>query len=101
MKVIMVRYKVKSDQAEKNKQYIKKVFESLTRQSPPNLRYASFVLEDGVSFVHIVSLEAEDDSNPLSELPAFNAFTAEIKQRCEEPPVAAPMTDVGSYNFFL
>lgn len=99
MKVIMVRYKVKPDQAEKNKDYIRKVFVALAKQSPANFRYASFVLEDGVSFVHIVV--NEDDANPIADLPEFKEFTAEIKDRCEEPPQATPLQEVGAYNFFV
>jgi hypothetical protein len=93
----MVRYKVKADRAAENERYIAKVFEQLKREKPPGLRYASFKLDDGVSFVHIVSLEAA--SNPLGELAAFKAFTASIKDRCEEPPVAVNLKEVGSYEF--
>ena len=100
MKRVMVRYKVKPGRAAENERYIAKVFEQLTHARPAGLRYASFKLADGVSFVHIVSHEAADDSNPLRELPAFQAFTAEIKDRCEEPPVSAVLEEVGSYGFF-
>lgn len=96
----MVRYKVKADRAAENESYITRVFEQLKREKPPGLRYASFKLDDGVSFVHIVSLEAADGCNPLGELPAFKAFTAEIRDRCDEPPVAVNLQEVGSYRFF-
>lgn len=100
MKRVMVRYKVKADRAAENESYITRVFEQLKRDKPPGLRYASFKLDDGVSFVHIVSLEAADGSNPLSALSAFKAFTAQIRDRCDEPPVAADLQEVGSYGFF-
>jgi hypothetical protein len=100
MKRVMVRYKVKAGRAAENERYIASVFEQLQRDRPTGLRYASFKLGDGVSFVHIVSLEAADGSDPLRELAAFKAFTAEIKDRCEDPPVAAELKEVGSYGFF-
>ena len=100
MKRIMVRYKVKSERAKENEKFIAKVFEQLNREKPAGLRYASFKLKDGVSFVHIVSLEAADGSNPLGELAAFKAFTAQISDRCEEPPVPVELSEVGSYRFF-
>ena len=56
MKRVMVRYKVKADRATENERYIASVFEQLKREQPPGLRYASFKLGDGVSFVHIASL---------------------------------------------
>jgi hypothetical protein len=100
MKRVMVQYKVKEDRAAENEQYVRSVFEQLQRDRPPGLQYATFKLADGVSFVHIASHEAAHGSNPLGELPAFKAFTAEIKDRCEEPPVVAELTEVGSYGFF-
>ncbi len=100
MKRMMVRYKVNADRAAENEGYIAKVFGQLKHEQPAGLRYASFKQSDGVSFVHIVSLEAADGSNPLGQLSAFKAFTAQIKDRCDEPPVATELEEVGSYRFF-
>lgn len=100
MRRIMVRYKVMPDKAGENEAYVKKVFEQLKREQPSGLRYASFKLPDGVSFVHLVSLETPDGSNPLGELQAFKDFTAKIKDRCDEPPVAAELAEVGVYRVF-
>ncbi|MEO8451243.1 MAG: hypothetical protein ABI647_15710 [Gemmatimonadota bacterium] len=98
MKRIMVRYKVKADRAAENESYIAKVFEQLERERPSGLRYAAFKLDDGVSFVHLVSQEAADGTNPLTAVSAFQAFTKDIRDRCEEPPVATVLTEVGSYR---
>jgi hypothetical protein len=100
MKRTMVRYKVKADRAAENERYIARVFEQLERERPVGIRYASFKLEDGVSFVHIASHDSTDDRNPLTELSAFKAFAAGVKDRCDEPPVAVEMHEIGSYRFF-
>lgn len=100
MKRMIVRYKVKAGKAEENEKYIQKVFEELHKNRPDGLRYASFKLSDGVSFVHIVSVETRDDRNLLIETTAFKTFNAGIKDRCEEQPVLMEMTEVGSYRFF-
>src|SRR5262249_12900532 len=100
MKRTMIRYKVKADRVAENERYIARVFEQLRQTRPPGLRYASFKLDDGVSFVHIVSHEADDARNPLTELPAFKDFAAGIKERCTEPPVAVDLNEVGAYRFF-
>jgi hypothetical protein len=83
MKRVVVKYKVKADKAEENTAYIKKVFAELHRNNPAGLRYVSFRLEDGVSFVHLASVETTDGQNPLGQSPAFKAFQEKIKERCE------------------
>lgn len=98
MRRLIVRYKVKADRANENQQFVEKVFEELRRNSPPGLRYATFKQSDGVTFLHLVSVET--DVNPLPNMPAFQAFQADIKDRCEEQPVATELEEVGSYHFF-
>ena len=100
MKCTMVRYKVKADCATKNERYIARVFEQLDRDKPAGIRYATFKLDDGVSFVHIAFHDAADGRNPLTELAAFKAFAAGVKDRCEEPPIAVQLNEIGSYGFF-
>jgi hypothetical protein len=95
----MVRYKVKADRAAENEKFVAGVFEELQRARPGGLHYAAFKLDDGVSFVHVVSEEI-GGSFRLSELPAFKAFTAALRDRCEEPPVVTPLNEVGSHKFF-
>ncbi len=99
MRKVMVRYQVKPGRAEENEGLIRKVFEELAKTNPDGLRYAAFKLEDGLTFVHLASIETGDGSNPLSESPAFQEFQAEIRSRCEVPPNAEDMHQVGSYRF--
>jgi hypothetical protein len=96
----MVRYKVKPDRVGENEQLIGAVFEELARAQPAGLRYATFKLADGVSFVHVASIETPDDKNPLTGLASFQAFTRDIAQRCDEPPAAVDATAVGAYRAF-
>ena len=100
MKRMMVRYRIKADRVDENKRYIRNVFEQLKHEQPIGLRYATFVLDDGLSFMHLVSLETEDGSNPLHTVAAFKAFTAGIQDRCDELPVAVDLQEVGSYAWF-
>jgi hypothetical protein len=99
MKRIMVRYRVKRDRLDEHVGYITQVFEQLAREQPTGLRYASFRLDDQVSFVHLASIETADGKNPLSSLSAFKAFTEQIKDRCDESPVAVDLHEVGAYRF--
>ena len=99
MRTVMVRYKLKPDRAAENEGYIGKVFAQLEREKTSGVHYATFKLDDGVSFVHIASIDV-DGVNPLTELSAFKAFTAGIKDRCEEVPVTTHLNEVRSYEFF-
>jgi len=98
MKRVIVRYKVKEDRAQENIEFVQAVFSALERSKPEGLRYATFQLEDGVSFIHIASIETEDGSNPLGALAEFTAFTEDIASRCDEPPVASEVETIGNYR---
>ena len=100
MKRVMVKYRVKADRAEENADFIKRVFGALRRDRPAGLRYGSFRLEDGVTFVHLAEIDTADGSNPLAATDAFKAFQAGLKDRCEELPVATALDEVGTYNIF-
>jgi hypothetical protein len=100
MKRIVVRYKTKPDRAEENARLIEDVFKELQQRAPAGLRYAALRLADGVSFVHLVSVETPDGANPIGEIAAFKAFQAGIKERCAEPPQASDATVVGEYRLF-
>jgi hypothetical protein len=100
MQRTMIRYRVKVDRAEENERFIARVFEELRRDGPAGLRYASFKLDDGVTFVHLVSADDDTGRAALRELPAFKAFTAGIRERCDEPPASTELHEVGAYRVF-
>ncbi|HEY3725125.1 MAG TPA: hypothetical protein VGN59_17365 [Acidimicrobiia bacterium] len=99
MSRMMVRYKVKPDQVARNEELVRDVYAELAREQPDGLRYGTFRLDDGVSFVHVVSVETADGSNPLPSLPAFQRFVDAIADRLDEGPVTSDLTEIGSYRF--
>lgn len=98
MERTMARYRVRPDQAARNEELVRRVYEELRQTQPAGLRYATFVLEDGVSFVHVASIETEDGRSPLADVAAFRNFHENIADRCEEP-AAAGLRKVGSYGY--
>jgi len=100
VKRMIIQYKVKPELAAENQQYIEKVFAGLHATRPEGIRYVSFKGEDGVTFVHMVSIETETGENPLTQSPEFQAFQAEIGERCAEQPVSMVIEEVGSYRVF-
>lgn len=97
-KHIMVRYRVKAGSAAENEQLIAAVFAQLRETLPADLTYSAHKLDDGVSFVHLAEIRSTDGSNPLTGLSAFQAFTRNLRDRCEEPPVSVELQQVGAYS---
>jgi hypothetical protein len=96
MRHVMVRYKVKPDRVAENEELVRAVYAELHRTEPAGLRYATFQLDDGVSFVHLAS--TEDGQTPLPELQAFRQFQENIRERCDEAPVASELREIGSFR---
>jgi len=96
MRTVIVRYKTSSQEnAEKNATLVRAVFEQLKERAPKGIRYASYRMEDGITFVHVATTEASD---ALTSLPAFKEFQKDLKSRCAEMPVVSELTAVGSYE---
>jgi hypothetical protein len=93
----MVRYKVKPDRVAENEELVRAVYEELSRTEPAGLSYATFRLDDGVSFVHLAS---SDGPSPLTSVPAFKRFQENIADRCDEPPVVTELSEIGSFRVF-
>jgi hypothetical protein len=100
VKRMIVQYKVKPEMATENQQFIERVFEELRATAPAGIRYIAFKGSDGVSFMHLVSLETETGENPLDQSPAFQAFQAGLSERFAEQPTFTTLDEVGSYRVF-
>ncbi len=96
MRHVMVRYTLRAECVEENTRLVETVFEALARSAPPGLSYATYKLDDGVSFMHVATV-TDADNNPLTQLAEFKAFTAGVKDRCEVPPATTILERVGSY----
>jgi len=98
MRQVLVRYRVKPERVAENEELVRAVYDELHRTEPSGLRYATFQLDDGVTFVHIALEEAGDGDNPLTALPAFRRFQQNIAERCDEPPTVSELREIGSYQ---
>jgi L-rhamnose mutarotase len=96
MKRVMVRYKLKPEAVAENEALVRAVYDELQQTQPAGMRYATFKLDDGVSFVHV---NFSDGSSSLNELESFQAFQQGIAERCDEAPKVTELTEVGSYRF--
>lgn len=96
MRQVMVRYKVKPDRAAENEELVRAVYDELARTEPAGLRYATFQLDDGVSFLHLA--KTEDEHSPLSQVKAFKRFQENIDERCDEAPIVTELREIGSFG---
>jgi len=92
---VVVRYTTRPEHADENERLIRAVFAELADTRPDGFRYVATRLSDGVSFLHVATLDG--DVNPLNRSPAFATFLAGIGHRCVDPPVAAEGTAIGLY----
>ena len=93
----MVTYRVKDGRTEENTKYVREVMADLEARKTEGVTYSVYLLEDGVSFVHVVDEEGSDGRVQVSEV--FQRFTASlVEDRCADTPRLHQMTLVGSYS---
>lgn len=98
VRTVMVRYRVEPDRADENVRLVQAVFAELERARPEGLRYATF--RAGLEFVHLALIDTQDGANPLLSLAPFREFTAQIRERCDQPPQTHDVEAVGAYRIF-
>lgn len=100
MRQLIVRYRLRPDQVETNERLVRAVYDELRTARATGIRYATFRADDGVTFLHLASIEDEAGRRALPDLPAFQAFIADLAARCVEQPVTTELTAIGSYRAF-
>ena len=98
MPTVVVRYRTKPERADENQELVEKVFAELNSMGDTGFSYMCLRLEDGVSFVHVVVEHDTGATTSLADVPAFREFTAGIADRCDEQPIAAGASVVGSHG---
>jgi hypothetical protein len=89
---VIVRYRVKPGRAEENAELVRAVYAELAQVAPPDFRYATF--RDGDAFTHVAFGDFQ-----LSTVAAFRRFSADIAERCDEPPQPQRLVEeVGAYR---
>jgi hypothetical protein len=94
----LIRYRTRPDQADANAKLVEAVYAELHRTRPDGVSYATFRLNDQVTFVHLV--QVRQDPSPLLAVRAFAEFQAGIPDRIDQAPTQENLTEVGSYRFF-
>jgi hypothetical protein len=96
MSTRMVMYRVKDGRAEENSSYVREVMADLETRRTEGVTYSVYLLDDGVTFLHVAQEEGEGGAIQVSE--AFQRFTATLfEDRCAATPELHTMTLVGRY----
>jgi quinol monooxygenase YgiN len=98
MTTTVVRYQTKPERADENQQLIEALFAELDEREPDGFTYKVFRLEDGINFIHVVIEHDIEHPDSLQDVPAFQAFVADIADRCDVLPVATGATIVGGFH---
>jgi hypothetical protein len=93
---VMIRCKVRPDGVDASLESFQEVYEEMRSVQPKGLRYATFQLEDKVTFVSFAEMEGP---GVLQQLKAFQRLRATPGDRFDEPPVLTMLHEVGSYGF--
>jgi hypothetical protein len=102
MKAVKVQYTVKEEYAETNKKNIEQVMSDLRKLNNPGVKYSSYVLNDGKTFVHLGIYSDEEAMSVATNLDSFKKFQMELKEsQPESPPKADDLNLVASaYDIF-
>jgi hypothetical protein len=87
MKAVKVQYMVKPEYVEQNKANIRKVMEAIRANPISGMHYASFILDDGQTFVHINMAKDQETLSRLNEVKEFGEFREALKA---SGPVSPP-----------
>lgn len=102
MKAVKVQYTVKEEYAETNKRNIEQVMSDLRKLENPGIKYSSYVLNDGKTFVHLGIYSDDEAMSVATNLDSFKKFQMELKEsQPEVPPKADDLNLVASaYDIF-
>ena len=95
---VVVSYQVRPEAVAEHVRLIRAVFEQLHAEQPDNIEYKVVRLADGVSFVHMSSVDTADGSTPLHDMAAFQEFGKDSASRMVTPPNPTPAEIIGSYH---
>jgi hypothetical protein len=78
MKIVRVIYTTTPEYVARNQENIAAVASELRGMNHPGIRYSTYLLPDGKTFMHFDHFENEEAHRVLQELESFKKFAAEL-----------------------
>ncbi|MBK0379654.1 hypothetical protein [Mucilaginibacter segetis] len=79
MKIVRVQYTTKAEYAARNQENIKAVVAELKSINHPGVKYSTYLLPDGKTFMHFDHFENEEAHQFLTSLASFKKFADELE----------------------
>jgi len=90
MKAVKVTYTVRPEYVDQNKANIRRVMAALRSNPIPGMRYSTFTLDDGQTFVHINMAKDRETLSRLQEVEEFGEFRTALKA---SSPISPPQSE--------
>ena len=98
MSNVIVQYSIKPEHVAENERLIAAVYDELNATKPEGIQYSAFLLEDGVTFVHVGRFEDEVAKEAHANTDAFRTFQQDIDTRFATKPTFTEARKIGSYE---
>ncbi len=95
MDAVKVKYKIKKEFVEKNKENIAAVIQEIKSLGDTGVMYSVYVKDDGLTFVHFAMRRDEVAAQVIPRLASFQKFSAELRDNLEIKP---EVTDLDLVN---
>jgi hypothetical protein len=103
MKIVRVQYTTSKEFSPINQANIRRVIDELKALNHPGIKYSTYLLQDGKTFMHFDQFENEEAHQVLQSLKSFKKFADELfASKLEVEPILELPSLVGSTeDFFL
>ena len=78
MKIVRVQYTTSAEYAATNQKNIRQIVNELKQINHPGIKYSTYLLPDGKTFMHFDQFENEEAHQVLQSLESFKKFAAEL-----------------------
>lgn len=97
---VIVRYELDPTRLDEHMELIAAVFDHLRSAQPEGVHYGVLKSADATSFTHIGIYDTPEAREAASGNDAFQAFVADIADRCITPPAGVDQEVVEGYGIF-
>ena len=102
MKIVRVQYTTSLEYAATNQENIRQVVKELQSINHPGIKYSTYLMPDGKTFMHFDQFDNEASHQVLQELESFKKFATELwASKLEVEPDLELLSLVGSTEKFF